>query len=71
MYSKQGIILAPAVPVVIEAAHPVMNCFFSVCFVATFHNVKYWGPSPLTFPLRLLQFHAKALLVEKFNTTVM
>lgn len=45
--------------------------FFSICFVATFHNVKYWGPSPLTFLLRLLQFHAKALLVEKFNTTVM
>lgn len=45
--------------------------FFSICFVATFHNVKYWGPSPLSFLLRLLQFHAKALLVEKFNTTVM
>lgn len=35
--------------------------WFFICFVATFHNVKNWGPSPLTFPAQTTVVPCKSI----------
>lgn len=74
MYSRWGIILTPAVPWVRDVTHAVMNSVIFIYFIATFHNVKYRGPSLLTFPAQTAIVPYKSTAqkhVEKFNPTVM
>lgn len=53
-----------------RSTHAVVNSVIFIYFVATLYNVKYWGLSLLTFLVRLLQFHVKALLKSMWRNSI-